>query len=109
MVAQAPPPDPFGLVGTALAGKYRIDRVIGRGGFGVVYGGVHTVLDAAIAIKCMAPQGGLPHDAATETALFLREAKVLFTLSHPAIVRLYDLGTFEAHGRELPYVVLEYL
>lgn len=111
MVAAKPSSaDPFDLLGRTLAGKYRVDRVIGQGGFGIVYAGVHTVLETAIAIKCMRPQhAASDEEVASESALFLREAKVLFTLSHPAIVRLYEIGTFEDRGRVLPYVVLEFL
>src|SRR5260221_3126194 len=46
-------PDPFRLLGTTLAGKYQVDRVIGEGGFGVVYAGVHLHLGTPVAIKCL--------------------------------------------------------
>ena len=45
--------DPFGLCGTTVASKYRITKVIGKGGFGVVYRGVHTGFGEPIAVKCL--------------------------------------------------------
>lgn len=92
--------DPFGhgsLVGVVLAGKFRVDRLIGEGGFGVVYAGLHLVLGEPIAIKFIK----------TEADAYLREARILFSLSHPAIVRMYDVGALEHQGMRLPWVVLE--
>lgn len=91
-------PDPFALVGTVIADKFRVERVLGEGGFGVVYAGTHLVLGLPVAIKCM--KTGDP-------AAFLREARILFTLTHPAIVRLFDAGVVP--GRDLPYAALELL
>ena len=45
--------DPFELIGTTIEGKYRVASVIGDGGFGVVYRGVHTGFGELIAIKCL--------------------------------------------------------
>jgi hypothetical protein len=45
--------DPFRLVGTTIAGKYRIDRMVGEGGFGVVYQGFHLNFEQPIALKCL--------------------------------------------------------
>lgn len=101
--------DLFALVGTTIAEKYRIDRVLGEGGFGVVYEGAHLLLGARIAVKCMKPLGATSEDERRTTDLFLREARVLFSLTHPGIVRLYDLGTLSAQMRTVPYVVLELL
>jgi serine/threonine protein kinase len=101
--------DPFDLIGSTLAEKYRVDGVIGEGGFGVVYAGTHALLDVPIAIKCMRPTGLTPRSAALESELFMREAKVLFALSHPGIVRLYDIGIFKTTNYHFPYVVLEML
>lgn len=70
----------------------------------MVYAGRQIALDQPVAVKCLKPStDGL------DAAAFLREAKVLFGLSHPGIVRMYDVGEVAtAHGA-LPYVVLERL
>ena len=98
------PQDPFNLGGRVLDGKYRLDGVIGEGGFGVVYAGRQLALDQPVAITVLKPQ-----KAGADVASFLREAKVLFQLSHPGIVRLYDVGNVRTHLGESPYVVLEHL
>jgi len=107
--------DPFGLIGTTLADKYRIDRLLGEGGFGVVYAGHHLLLGQPIALKCMKPSSGNVAEQQRVTDLFLREARVLFSLTHPNIVRMYDVGTLPmsaplpngAWASSVPYVVLE--
>jgi len=98
--------DVFNLVGTTIAGKYRVDRVVGEGGLGVVYAGMHLVLNAPVAIKCLKPLGGTLEDEQRLTRSFLREATVLFSLTHPGIVRLFDVGEL-THPVPVPYVVLE--
>ena len=45
--------DPFGLIGMVLDGQYRVDRLVGEGGFSAVYQGRHVGLDEPIALKCM--------------------------------------------------------
>jgi len=109
------PVDPFGLIGSTLADKYRIDRFLGEGGFGVVYAGHHLLLGQPVAIKCMKPSSGDVAAQQRVTDLFLREARVLFSLTHPNIVRMYDVGTLAmraplvsgAWAPSVPYVVLE--
>jgi len=98
--------DPFHLVGSTIDGKYRVDRVVGEGGLGVVYAGEHLLLRTKIAIKCLKPLGGAPDDEARLTDMFLREARVLFSLTHPSVVRLFDVGAL-THPVPVPYVVLE--
>lgn len=107
--AKAPRParDVFKLVGTTVADKYAIDGVIGEGGYGVVYAARHLLIGRSIALKCMKPLGTSAEDTARATGLFLREAQVLFGMSHPGIVRLYDVGTLTIGFSEVPYAVLE--
>jgi len=100
-------PDPFNLVGTAIDGKYRIDEMIGEGGFGVVYKGFHEKLDIPIAVKCLKVPS---HFTADAKELFLDkfqdEGRHLAKLSeHRSVTRVYDFGV--ASG--LPFLVLEWL
>src|SRR5438128_2442343 len=99
--------DLFSLVGTTIADKFRVERVLGEGGFGVVYGGTHLLLNAPIAIKCLKPQGVAPAQREHAAQAFLREARILFSLGHPSIVRLYDVGVLPVG--HVPYAVLELL
>src|SRR5262245_45562483 len=103
------PRDLFRLVGTVVEGKYRVDRVLGEGGFGVVYAGTHLYLGQPIAIKCMKPLGETRAQEERMASLFLREANVLFSLTHPGIVRLYDIGVINLELHQVPFVVLELL
>jgi serine/threonine-protein kinase len=71
---------------SALAGQFTIERVLGRGGMGVVYLGRELRLDRPVALKV------LPPDLANEPAVrerFLREARTAALLSHPNIVPIY--------------------
>jgi serine/threonine-protein kinase len=99
--------DFFRLVGTVVDEKYRIDRVLGEGGMGVVYAGTHLFLGQPIAVKCMKPLGATADEEERIVSLFLREARVLFSLTHPGIVRLYDIGVIQRELHQVPYVVLE--
>jgi serine/threonine-protein kinase len=78
----------------ALAGRYSIDRELGRGGMGVVYLAREVHLDRPVAIKL------LPPDRAAEPTLrdrFLREARLAAKLSHPNIIPIHaveDTGGF---------------
>lgn len=100
--------DPFRLVGSVVDGKYRIDDILGEGGHGIVYAGTHVLLGAPIAIKVLKPFHTAA-DVKKSHDLFLREARILFALTHPSIVRLYDVGELETPIGKTPYVVLEKL
>lgn len=105
--------------GTVLDGKYRIERVIGSGGFGITYEAFDIGLAAPVAIKEYYPSQFGIRDATysvrprTERdrelferllASFLREARTLNQFEHPAIVRV--LSVFEAYGTA--YMVMKY-
>jgi serine/threonine protein kinase len=88
------------LTVTLAAGRYRIERELGRGGMATVYLAHDTELDRLVAIKLLAQH------LATEDeflARFLREARLAGRLSHPNVVRVYDAG--DADGR--PFIVME--
>jgi len=84
-------------------GKYRIDRLIGRGGMGAVYAGRDIRLNRRIAIKLM-----LSELFGQESALrrFEREAQLAARLNHPNVVQIYDYGPVGAMGA---YLVMEYI
>ncbi len=76
--------------GSLIDGRYRIDDVIGEGGFGRVFRGVHLILEAPIAIKTLRLDIG--GDEAERSLRFLDEARLLSKLRHPNIVRVIDAG-----------------
>ncbi|MCB9553599.1 MAG: serine/threonine protein kinase, partial [Myxococcales bacterium] len=88
------------IIGRVLGGRYTVDALIGRGGFGAVYRGTHLRLGDTVAIKIITDP---PPDL---SARFHREAKVQRRLRHPVTVRLLDLDV-EADG--LHYMVQEYV
>lgn len=85
-------PDP--KVGTTLAGRYRIDELIGEGGHGKVYRGFDPELQRPVAIK-------LPNDRRLNTSDLLEEARKVARLRHPGIVTVYDVGQHEGE----PFIV----
>lgn len=79
---------------SALAGRYSIDREIGRGGMGIVYLAKEVHLDRPVAIKLLPP--GQASDAQLRER-FLREARNAARLSHPNIIPIHavdDAGGF---------------
>jgi eukaryotic-like serine/threonine-protein kinase len=105
--------DPFLLVGTVLQNEYRVDAVIGEGGFGVVYRGLHLGLEQPIAIKVL--KGLEVEDRRMQETLFAKfkdEAKLLYTLSQESltVVRSMDFGALTTpSGAWAPFMVLEWL
>ncbi len=72
-------------------GRYSIDRMLGRGAFGIVYRGYDERLKRHIAIKVPHRRGSANDDVTR----FLSEAQLVAGLDHPAIVPVYDFGTSE--------------
>ncbi len=106
------PSDPFRIVGTLLARKYRVDRVVAHGGFGVVYAGRHIELDVPIAVKLLKPAGDVDFEVWGELLdQFLQEAKTLAKLRHPNVVAVLDAGFAPIDGfdADVPWMVLEWL
>src|SRR5688572_7815466 len=105
--------DPFGIVGTIVDGRYRVERMAGQGGFGVVYRAHHLAFESTIALKVLKLPELWPMDTRrARIAGFQREGRMLFKLSrlHPSIVRAFETGTVTASdGSVAPYLALEWL
>ncbi|MBL8719549.1 MAG: protein kinase [Myxococcales bacterium] len=86
----------------SLFGKYRIVRLIGKGGMGAVYEAVHTDLDKRIALKI------LPQSVSSDPlvhARFVREGQLASRIRHPNVVDVTDVGVADS----TPYMVMEFL
>ncbi|MEO5727227.1 MAG: serine/threonine-protein kinase [Byssovorax sp.] len=88
--------------GDMLAGKYRVERVIGEGGMGVVLAATHLRLGQRVAIKLM--RWDVVNEEAVER--FLREARALVRLRSEHVTRVIDVGEAE---NGVPFLVMEYL
>ena len=101
--------------GTQLvAGRFRLEREVGRGGVGTVYRAVDTITQRPVALKIIAANGV----DASEQARLSREGQILSELNHPSIVRVAAFGALEVtsndpEGRALeegaPFVAMEWL
>jgi serine/threonine protein kinase len=89
--------------GDIVGGKYRVDRVLGSGGMGVVVAATHTELDQAVALKFILPETLSGKDAIER---FMREARSVAKLKSEHVARVYDVGRDEQNN---PYMVLELL
>jgi serine/threonine-protein kinase len=85
------------MPGRVIAGRYRLDELLGRGGMSEVWAADDGELGRRVAIKLLAPDA--------DTGRFEREARAFASLAHPNVTQVYDYG--EEDGR--PYMVLEYL
>src|SRR5262245_19259477 len=83
-------------------GKYRIQRLVARGGMGALYLAHDPDLDREVAIKVMSQDIMRDEQA---RARFYREAKAAARLQHRNIVTVYDF----AHDGDIPYIVMEFL
>ncbi len=90
-------------VGSVVAGKYRLIRVLGRGGMGVVYEAEHTMTRRHVAVKILHAHHRQTGDAAKR---FINEAQAAGRVSHPNVVEVLDAG--EDVDQSL-YLVLELL
>src|SRR5438477_528545 len=80
-----------------IAGRYRLDSLLGRGGMSEVWCATDTELGRRVALKLLAPN--------EDIARFEHEARTFAALAHPNVTQVYDYG--EADGR--PFMVLEYV
>ena len=94
--------EPELLIGRTLADRYRIERVIGRGGMGVIYLARQLVVDRKVVVKVLSRRWSEDRVARIR---FEREAHGLSRLQHPNIVTLHDFG----HDQGLPYIVMEFV
>ncbi len=89
--------------GDIVAGRYRVEALLGRGGFGVVYRAVQLDAGREVALKVLLAEA---LDQADSLARFRREAELAQRLEHPNTVRLHDFGETE---RGLPFIAWEML
>ena len=91
------------LVGTTLAGKYRIDARLNEGGMGTVYRGTHVLMEKTVAVKVLRPS--LAADEKI-VARFSREARAASRISHPNALSVTDFGEDDSGH---VFLVMEFL
>ena len=89
--------------GEVLVQKYRVDRVLGRGGMGVVFAAKHLALGERVAIKVLSRSACENRDA---LARLQREARILARVRNEHVVHVIDLGELE---NGTPFIVMEHL
>jgi serine/threonine protein kinase len=89
-----------------LKNRYRLGRVIGRGGMGVVWLATDEVLDRRVAVKEVSFPPGLPHkEQETLRRRTLREARTNARLNHPNVVGVFDI----VEDEDRPWIVMEFV
>jgi formylglycine-generating enzyme required for sulfatase activity/tRNA A-37 threonylcarbamoyl transferase component Bud32 len=106
--------DPLGLVGSVVDQKYRVEAMVGEGGFSVVYRAEHIIWKQHVALKCFNTLAGVPSQLREELLnAFIQEGKLMTSLSSrtAAIVQARDVGMMVVPrtGEQIPYMVLEWL
>jgi serine/threonine-protein kinase len=89
--------------GDVIDRKYRVERVLGRGGMGVVVAAHHIQLDEKVALKFLLPE---KLEIVGMGARFLREARAAVKIKSEHVARVSDVGQLESGA---PYMVMEYL
>jgi serine/threonine-protein kinase len=89
--------------GELLAGKYRVEQVLGAGGMGYVVAALHEQLGQRVAVKLLVPELCENEDSVTR---FLREARAAVKIHSEHVARVLDVGEL-TNGS--PYMVMEFL
>jgi serine/threonine-protein kinase len=89
--------------GDILLGKYKVERVLGQGGMGVVVAARHVQLEEHVAIKFLLPEA---MQSAEAVQRFMREARAAVKIKSEHVARVTDVGQLENGA---PYMVMEYL
>jgi eukaryotic-like serine/threonine-protein kinase len=89
--------------GDVLAKKYRVERVIGEGGMGIVVAAHHLQLDEKVALKLLSPRA---LDSPEVVGRFAREARAAAKIKSEHVARAIDVGELDSGA---PYIVMEYL
>ena len=87
--------------GTIVAGKYKVEHVLGEGGMGIVVAAKHLELGTRVALKVLRGRGN-----AVDDARFLREAQAVARLESEHVARVLDIARFDDGA---PVLVMEYL
>src|SRR5271155_1434560 len=90
-------------IGEVIAAKYRVERVLGQGGMGVVVAARHVDLDQKVALKFLLTEA-LQHPDVVER--FAREARAAVRIHSEHVARVIDVGALPSGA---PYVVMEFL
>jgi serine/threonine-protein kinase len=91
------------LVGTTVAGKYHVDRMIGRGGMGAVFQATNLAIGKRVALKFLDHEAAKNREACQR---FQREAEAAGMAESAHIVQIFDSGVTDAG---LPFLVMELL
>ncbi|MCE9669095.1 protein kinase [Myxococcus stipitatus] len=89
------------MMGEVLAGRYRLERELGRGGMATVFLATDLRLSRPVAVKQMHPGGG-----SGRAERFRREAELAASLRHPNVLEVHDFGEDGARG---PFLVCEWI
>ena len=89
--------------GQILAGKYRVERVLGEGGMGIVIAAHHLHLDKRVALKFLRPEVAANREI---VARFSNEARSAAKIQSEHVARVLDVGVLDDGS---PYMVMEYL
>jgi serine/threonine-protein kinase len=91
------------LIGQTLDGRYKIEKVLGEGGMGIVYKAVHTTLGKPLAIKVLRPEVSKNEEIVQR---FRQEAQSASQIGNPHIIDISDFGTLSDGST---YFVMEFL
>src|SRR5687768_10390405 len=88
--------------GHIIAGKYELEELLGQGGMGAVWRARNVALDSLVALKVLRSTS----DRAALSERLVQEARAAAKLTHPAIVKVFDVGQTESGD---PFIVMELL
>src|SRR5688572_25619462 len=98
-----PPDDVERWLGATVGGKYRVERLLGRGGMGAVFAAENILIGKRVALKFLSAEAARDRDAARR---FQREAQAASMVESEHIVQVFDAGSTP---EGLPFLVMEHL